>query len=77
MLVFNQRRQLYILQGLQKDAELTRLSRQIAEISQLESLVFSKRVQSFLPNRIGTFLRQYVLVAPPPSKDVDGNRDET
>ncbi|ODM97992.1 Transient receptor potential channel pyrexia [Orchesella cincta] len=53
------------IQGLQKDAELTRLSRQIGEISQLESFVFSKRVQSFLPGSFAAFLRESVLVVRP------------
>jgi len=62
--IWTQRRQ-FCIQGLQKDAELTRLSRQIGEIAQLESFVFSKRVQSFLPGRFAAFLRDSILVVPP------------
>ncbi|CAG7836492.1 unnamed protein product [Allacma fusca] len=53
------------IQGLKKDAELTRISRQISEISQLESLIFSRRVQSFFPGRLGSFIRESILVVPP------------
>ncbi|CAL8091609.1 unnamed protein product [Orchesella dallaii] len=52
------------IQGLQKGAKLNRLSRQTALISRLESFIFSKRLQSALPNTVGSLLQKSALLVP-------------